>query len=248
MDESRLPRSVADVTSSSSRRNAMRSLGAAGMAGLATIGLASDGAGKKTKRDGGGNNHRDRTQAEKKKGGGKSKPGPTGPTGPTGPAGGGTGAGATGPTGPAGPPGLSGPAGPPGPTGTIGTVTATADGNVSTDSPSFSDLAGGPSVTATVPASGRVLVTLTADLFTNANAGAQMSFASTGGSGNVQPDVSRSLRLFSEGSAGSAQMSATYIVQGLSPGSHTFVARYRSTVSGQSVFFTFRSIIVIPLP
>jgi hypothetical protein len=75
-----------------------------------------------------------------------------------------------------------------------------------------------------------------------------MSFASTGASGNVGADVARSLRLLSESSAATVQMSASYIVQGLSPGSHTFVAKYRTTVAGQSVFFAFRTIIVIPLP
>jgi hypothetical protein len=109
MDESRLPRSVGDVISSSSRRSAMRSLGAAGLAGLATLGLASDGVGKKTRRDGSGNYRQERAQAEKKKGRGKSNPGPVGPTGPRGPAG------PAGPTGPAGPRGDTGPKGDTGP-------------------------------------------------------------------------------------------------------------------------------------
>jgi hypothetical protein len=260
MDETQFDESPRVLSEPARRRDALRSISAAGMALLAAIGLTQGGEAKKKKNNDGGNNHKNRAQAEKKKGG-KSKPGPTGPTGPTGPAGGGTGAGATGPTGPTGPTGSAGAAsqvtgptgrtggtGPAGPAGAIGATFSTVEAEVSTGAGSFGDLAGGPSVAVTVPASGRVLVTLTASLFCASNTGAQMSFASTGGSGNVGADVSRSLRLFSETSAISAQMSATYVVQGLSAGSHTFTTKYRSTVTGQEVFFSFRSILVIPLP
>jgi hypothetical protein len=101
MDETKFDRSLKTIAEFTGRRDALRSLGAAGMAALATLGIASGEA--KKNRGNGGNHHQNdqRARAEKKGGGGKR--GPTGPTGPTGPAGGGTGAGATGPTGPTGP-------------------------------------------------------------------------------------------------------------------------------------------------
>jgi hypothetical protein len=124
MDETRLeqvePPSHA-TTGLAGRRDALRSLSAAGMALLATIGLTHGGEAKnKNKNHGGGNDRKDRGQAERRGGGGKSKPGPTGPTGPTGPAGGGTGAGSTGPTGPTGARGITGNTGSMGPAGPAG--------------------------------------------------------------------------------------------------------------------------------
>lgn len=128
MDESRIEQSSPVMTGG--RRDALRSLSAAGMAVLAALGLAEAGEAKKNKNNGGGNNHKKRAQAEKKRGGGgKSKPGPTGPTGPTGPAGGGTGAGATGPTGPTGAQGNVGSTGPEGPAGPLPAVTQ-VEGNI----------------------------------------------------------------------------------------------------------------------
>jgi hypothetical protein len=107
------------------RRDALRTVGAAGMALLAALGLVQGSPAKKNRRRDGKSNKKNQTQAERK-GGGKGKPGPTGPTGPTGPAGGGTGAGTTGATGPTGPTGPAGAAsqvtGPTGPKGAIGTA------------------------------------------------------------------------------------------------------------------------------
>jgi hypothetical protein len=110
MDETRFDQSLNSYAGFAGRRDALRSLGSAGMALLAAIGLTTGGEAKKNKhRDGKNKNDKNRTQAERKGGGGgKGKPGPTGPTGPTGPAGGGTGAGVTGPTGPTGPAGPAG--------------------------------------------------------------------------------------------------------------------------------------------
>lgn len=106
MDERRLERSLQAIVEQPGRRDALRSLGAAGVALLAAVGLAGGGEAKKHKGNGGNHQHEHRPQAEKK--GGKGKRGPIGPTGPTGPAGGGTGAGATGPTGPTGDTGATG--------------------------------------------------------------------------------------------------------------------------------------------
>jgi hypothetical protein len=266
MDETHCDDSLPAAAGSAGRRDALRTLGAASLAALAATSLAdASEAKKKKKKNGDGKNEKNRTQAQKK--GGKSKPGPTGPTGPTGPAGGGTGAGSTGPTGPTGPAGLSGPTGPAGaasqvtgptgptggtgptgPAGTNGATSNTAEAIVHTGSIAYVDLPGGPAVSATVPASGQVLVSLSASLFVSSDHGALMSFASTGGSQNVGAEDSRSLFLLSQSSAVSTQMGATYLVQGLSPGNHTFTAKYRTTGPGETASFTRRSIIVIPLP
>ncbi len=124
MDETRveqLEQPSHAITGVSGRRVALRSLSAAGMALLATLGLAQGGEAKK-KNNGDGNHHKDRGQAEKKRGGGgRGKPGPTGPTGPTGPAG--DGESVTGPTGPTGPQGPQGSTGPTGPQFTVTRVT-----------------------------------------------------------------------------------------------------------------------------
>lgn len=250
MDESRFDRSLQAVAGSAGRRDALRTIGAASMAVLAATSLADAGDAKR-KNKGGGNNQKNRAHAEKK-GKGKSKPGPTGPTGPTGPAGGGTGAGSTGPTGPTGPTGaasqVTGPAGasgstgPTGPAGLSGAESATVSSFDATISNVYTDLneTFGPSVAATVPASGRVLVTITT--FISLETGlAAMSFASTGGSGNVPASNSRSL----VGTPVSNRSSASYVVEGLSAGSHTFTAKYMAT---SEAGFGDRSIIVIPLP
>jgi hypothetical protein len=245
VDESHIDRSLNVISGTAGRRHALRSLGTAGMAALATIGLASESDARKNKHNSGGNNRRDRPEAEKKKGG-KSKPGPTGPTGPTGPAGGGTGAGATGPTGPAGPAGpagATGMTGATGPAGTNGAASASVAALQSTSSGSYGDLAtAGPSVTVTVPASGRVLVTLTSRIIPTIAAGF-MSFTSTGGSGNVSADDARALIADHT----TFQASASFVVTSLSPGSHTFTSKYKVCCGGDA-FFERRSIIVIPLP
>jgi hypothetical protein len=273
------------------RRDALRSLSAAGMALLAALGLAEAGEAKKNKHNGSGNNHKKRAQAEKK-GGGKGKPGPTGPTGPTGPAGGGTGDGATGPTGPTGPvgqsglagpvgpigaPGVTGPAGLRGPTGAAGaasqvtgptgpkgatgpagsagasgTQVATVNTWEVTNSQVYGNLnTVGPSVTVAVPASGRVMVTLTARIA--GWGGCYMCFDSSGGSGNVAASDNTAFFFRNSNNAGfqhEMQGSATFLVTGLSPGNHQFTARYRSEQNqfSSSASFMGRMILVTPLP
>src|SRR5262245_31933912 len=105
MDELEREWSLPTIADRSGRRNALRSLSAAGMALLAALGLAGGGEAIKNK-----NRHNpNRGQAERKRGGGRGKPGPTGPTGPTGPAG--NGESVIGPTGPIRPTGEIGPVG-----------------------------------------------------------------------------------------------------------------------------------------
>jgi hypothetical protein len=251
----------------SRRRDALRALGAGGLALLTAVRLADAGDAKKKNRH--HNRDDNRTQAEKKKGGGKSKPGPTGPTGPTGPAGGGTGAGATGPTGPTGPAGAasqvtgptgrtgaSGPTGATGPAGTSGTQSATDAAANFTDSTTYTNLgAAGPQVTVTVPASGRVLVTVAARIEVGPRRAGFMSFDSSGGSGNVTADDSRALVVHSVADASTAiQASFSSVVTNLSPGNHVFTARYRAITTGCppgvcfAARFENRNITVIPLP
>jgi hypothetical protein len=109
MGESPFDQSVKTLADSAGRREALRSLSAAGMALLAALGLANGSTARKHQHHG-ANHHPQQAHAEKK---GKGK----GKSGPTGPAGGGTGAGATGPAGPTGPKGNTGNSGPAGPTG-----------------------------------------------------------------------------------------------------------------------------------
>jgi hypothetical protein len=255
------------LTETAKRRDALGMLSAAGMA-LATLGLVQESDAKK-KNHSGGKNRKDRSQAEKKGGGGKGKAGPTGPTGPTGPAGGGTGAGATGPTGPTGPTGAAsqvtgpagsigptGPRGETGPAGTAGSQTATIANASQSNSTSYSNLgAVGPQITVAVPTSGQVLVILSATIEVTSGFAGYMSFDTTGGSGNVTADDQRALKVQSfSGAYVGTQSSFTTVVTGLSPGNHTFTARYRASSGcggpGGCVLPTFanRSITVIPLP
>lgn len=196
-------------------------------------------------------------QAEKN----DKKDGPTGPIGPTGPQGE-TGAastvpgpaGGSGPTGPTGAAGSLGSTGAPGPTGatgpagTSGSATATIpDFQNFTSGAFYVDLATpGPSVTVTVPASGQVLVALSARFFAAAFRSASMSFESTGGSGNVTPDDNRSVGIDNIDAAGAARIGATFLLPGLSPGSHTFTAKYRGARDGDATIAD-RSISVVPL-
>jgi hypothetical protein len=235
------------VNEPAARRDALRAAGAAGMALMATLGLPQAGDSKKNRRRD-AKKQDEKSRAEKKKGGGKGKPGPTGPTGPTGPAGDGTGAGATGPTGPAGPLGDTGPTGP---LGTAGATTNLVKPLGFATSSSYADLPGnfGPSVTAEVPASGQVLVALAANLALPGDAFGYMSFESTGGSGDVVPDDATAIGAVNHNGNGGtpieSRLGATFLVTGLSPGSHDFTAKYRGPAVGAN--FKDRTLSVIPI-
>ncbi len=127
MDVTRIEQTDPPLGGAAGRRDALRSLSAAGMALLAALGLANGGDAKKQNnhknRDSDSNRDQRKSQSEGKNRGGKRKPGPPGPTGPAGPAGGGTGAGSTGPTGPTGAQGNTGETGPEGPAGAASQVT-----------------------------------------------------------------------------------------------------------------------------
>jgi hypothetical protein len=134
-------------------------------------------------------------------------------------------------------------------------MVATGEG---TTSPTFTDLATpGPSVTVDVPASGRVMVMLSADLFHGNESGAIMSFASSGGAGKVEPDQRRAIFSFFLHNDGTfdhqftinsgVSASAAIPLSGLSPGRHAFTAKYQS-LTGSFVSFRYRRMTVIPLP
>lgn len=273
MDELDVDLSANSLTAASGRRAALHALGVAGMAAIASGSLVegSDAAkrrGNRQKRQ--RQRHRaasDGASAEKKKGkaGPPGPTGPTGPVGPTGPAGGGAGSGTTGPTGPTGPTGDQGSPGPagatgatgatgdPGPAGVSGAQSAVVLTMQSTGSTTFTDLATpGPAVSVTVPASGRVLVLLTAWMHVTQEQTAVMSFASSGGSGDVDADPTRAISAYVFSNSDltgqiALTTSAAIPLAGLSPGSHTFTAKYRSD-NGLLVAFRNRSLTVIPLP
>jgi hypothetical protein len=107
----------------------------------------------------------------------------------------------------------------------------------------------GPVVTMTVPASGRVLVLLTAVVYHNANAHSAMSFACTGSGDNRQPQDHLGISYSNNGHLISVTLSASVPVSGLNPGSHTFTAKYKQD-SGPAIAasYSWRHMTVIPLP
>jgi hypothetical protein len=165
--------------------------------------------------------------------------GATGATGATGPTGAGV-AGATGPTGPTGATGATGATGPSAASWLAGAEEGVATASLSTSVAVYTALAGGPSVSLVVPASGRFLVILTGELSgSNAGTTAYMSFSIDN---SVALDTN-SLRV--EG-ANPVRASATLLVTGLTPGlTVTFTAMYKMIGNG-SATFNARQITVIP--
>ena len=132
---------------------------------------------------------------------------------------------------------LSGPFGIP-----VSVVVATSETTTST---TYADLATvGPAVTGTVSSSGKALVTLTAQLSnSNNNRLCFMGFAVSGATTVAAADAQAILYTSSAGNA-NAQMSATYLVNGLVAGSNTFTAKYRA--SNNTCTFLNRNMIVTP--
>lgn len=102
-------------------------------------------------------------------------------------------------------------------------------------------------MTITVPSSGQALVIVTARITPSAaNIAGFMSFTSTGGSGDVLAADTLAIGYRADENGGFSKAGATCFVTGLSPGSHTFTALYK-TVTGSTIFEN-RSIIAIPMP
>jgi hypothetical protein len=114
----------------------------------------------------------------------------------------------------------------------------------STSSTVYGNLATpGPSLTVTVPASGRALVSVTTEVFGNANStSCLMSFVASGVpaiDGNAVILAGQSLQ----------RASATSVIGGLAPGSAPFTAQYRVQGTGNlNCTFSNRALMVIPLP
>jgi hypothetical protein len=130
----------------------------------------------------------------------------------------------------------------------VNNVVATSQTTIST---SFTDLASaGPSVAANISATGKALVTVTT-LMSNgvANDGCSMGFAVSGAT-TVAASDAQSVRLDNNNGNGASenqkvQISATYLVTGLTAGSNTFTSKYRAVTGGTCTFVN-RNIIVTP--
>jgi hypothetical protein len=106
-----------------------------------------------------------------------------------------------------------------------------------------------------VPASGNVLVTMTALIDPAASSSGFMSVSTNGSctgtfpAGQLGPADARSL-LREHGTSsdtGATQSSATYLLTGLSAGSHAFRACYKAGATAGATFAN-RNLIVMPLP
>jgi hypothetical protein len=117
----------------------------------------------------------------------------------------------------------------------------------STSSATYVDLTTpGPSISVTVPASGKVLVSVTSGVTAgNGSTSCAMSFA-TSGTGATATSAADARAVILLGNSLQAA-SATYVVTGLNPVSTTFTAKYEAKGSS-SCTFSNRSIWAIPLP
>lgn len=119
--------------------------------------------------------------------------------------------------------------------------------NNTTNSTSYVDLGTtGPAVTASIGPSGRALVLVTAELaITTVGNGALMSFAISGATTAAAVDT-RALAVSPSGT-GAWMMTRAVLVEGLTAGSNTFTAKYRSVVTGSTVAFQNRNLTVFAL-
>ena len=130
--------------------------------------------------------------------------------------------------------------------GADGTVTCgggpaftTVAGQQQTNNTAYTTLGGGPAVTTTIGASGSALVTVTAAITPTAGNTAFVGFSIDAGAASDTQSLSADTTPL--------QASATYVVTGLTAGSHTFTAKYRVSGGGNAQFSN-RSLIVLPLP
>ncbi len=126
-----------------------------------------------------------------------------------------------------------------GPNGVAGAVTEAAAATVSTTQTVYVTEPGGPSAVTTVPASGSVLVILTSEIV--GSTGNAAGFMSVSVDGGPALDVN-SLRVAGNNAV---RASASALLTGLTPGSHTFTAMYKLQGTGTATFSS-RTITVIP--
>ena len=102
-------------------------------------------------------------------------------------------------------------------------------------------------MTVTVPASGSVIVIVSAALSnTVANSSTYISFSTTGACPGDATDATAASANLPWVAGNFVRMSAANLVTGLSAGSHTFIACYRAGSNGAE--FATPGIIVIPVP
>jgi len=118
-----------------------------------------------------------------------------------------------------------------------GAAFVTVGGQNQTNSTTYATLPGGPAVTTTIGASGNALVTVTASITPTSGNSAIMGFSIDAAAATDTQSL--------EADTNPMQASATYLVTGLTPGSHTFTAKYRVS-GGMNAQFANRSLIVIP--
>jgi hypothetical protein len=129
----------------------------------------------------------------------------------------------------------------PGLTDTSGSVVNTAQ---STTSNTYTDLATvGPSATVTIGPTGTAIVMLTAEAMTTSNGTeCYMSFDA----GGVTANDAQALVSATRNAGDTPNQSAIFWVTGLTQGSNTFTAKYKTT-GGVSATFENRNLIVIPI-
>lgn len=102
-------------------------------------------------------------------------------------------------------------------------------------STSFGDLSTvGPSVTVST-GSNAVVMLLASMANDTAGNGCQMSIQVSGAS-TIAPSATYSIRTISSTAGRTYQVSAVFVVSGLTPGSNTFVAKYRVELGGTGTF------------
>lgn len=129
--------------------------------------------------------------------------------------------------------------------------TTATRGNVatseSTTSGSFTNLSTtGPSATCTVGSTGMVLIAVSCSVTSASNIGGLMGYAISGASTIAAADA-QSVGMKIDSSTMAARLAAVFVHIGLTPGSTTFTAKYKSLNSGSTVTFADRYITAIPL-
>jgi hypothetical protein len=125
----------------------------------------------------------------------------------------------------------------------LGTCSSTTFGNTTGTT--------GPAVTTIIGPSGRAIVFLSATITCSpidsvgTSSGGSMSFMTD--DGTITPSDDRAVgMIYTKDGIAAPHMSAAIYVSGITPGSRTFTARYRSIDSGKNIAFEDRTIIVFP--
>lgn len=129
-------------------------------------------------------------------------------------------------------------------------TTGASDAGVATQqtttSTSYTDLATtGPAVTATIGASGKALVTLSAALQNNTSGQYSIAAVAVSGATTVAAADAKGLYVSEATTALEYRMSTTYLATGLTPGQNTFTMKYK--VTGGTGTYSNRNVVVVPL-